>query len=138
MSLDLTLLPYNSPLNESVHFFSHTLLPLQANCRDLMEAIQQLSWKDYPNSVDFITEGLKATGNVEKGFTCFLAKDKEGEYSYGEVTKDGYSEQMRWVRVSELLKFNNHPSVEGNPKNKAAWGYLKACPPNQKVALYWS
>ena len=138
MSLDLTLLPYNEP-DSGVINFSHTVLPLQTNSRDLMEKIQEISWKDnFPNAIDFIKDGLQAAGNVEEGFTAHVARDEDGESCYGEVSKDAYGEQMRWVRVAVLLQFKDHPQVERNPKNKAAWAYLSACDPNMRVALYWS
>ena len=134
MSVDLTLLPYNCDFPENS--YSHTMLPLQTNTRDLMEEIEKLSY-EVSQSIDFIT-GDKLSGDVEDTFTCYLAKNEDGESGYGEVNEDAYGKKMRWVRASVLMRLANHDGVNRNPLNKQAWAYLNACPPNTRVALYWS
>lgn len=141
MSLDLTLLPYYSfdtGDEADILEFSLTILPLKTNTRDLMEELMEASWNERPNSVSFVLDKCAPTGNVADSFTCHLTKDVEGEYCYGKTNKDAYGEQMRWMRVEELLKFKDHPQVINNIINKAAWGYLENLPINTRVALYWS
>ena len=101
-----------------------------------MEEIGKLSFEDV-QSIDFIT-GERATGEVEHDFTCYLSTAENGDTQYGTLSEDAYGEPMRWIRVKALLTLIDHVSVIGNPLNKQAWGYLNACPPNTRVALYWS
>ena len=134
MSLDLTLLPFNSDFPENS--FSHTLLPLQTNTRDLMEEIEKLSFEE-SNSIDFIT-GEKLSGEIPDNFSCFVARDDKDETCYGALKEDAYGKTVRWVRASVLQRLSNHDGVNRNPLNKQAWAYINACPPNTRVALYWN
>ena len=134
MSIDLTLLPFNCDFPENS--YSHTVLPLQTNTRDLFEEIEKLMYEK-SNSMEFITEE-ELTGDVPDGFATYLATDEQGDTSYGERTTDAYDKQMRWVRASVLQRLSNHDGVNRNPLNKQAWAYINACPANTRVALYWS
>ena len=130
MSLDLTLLPLNAD-NGNLSF-SHTTLPLQTNCRDLFDEISELT-KPVCNSVDFIS------GEVNESFTSYLAINADtGEVNYGKLQEDAYGTKLRWVLAGELSKLSKHEQVLRNPMNKAAFSFLKACPPKQKIVLHWS
>ena len=132
MSLDLTLLPYNS---EHVNY-SHIVLSLQTNSRDLFEEIERLSKEETLNSIEFISE-KQVNGEVEKNFASYLGKDEEGETAYGDTIEDEYGLPIRWVRASVLQGLTNHDSVKRHLLNKQAWGYINSCPPDMRIALYW-
>jgi len=136
MSLDLTLLPYNYPDHDHITF-SHIVLPLQTNNRDLMEEIERVSKEDQLQSVHFIKEeGKQPNGEVEKDFSCYLASDDDGDTCYGEVTDDAYGKHMRWIRVSELMKIDK--KLWRNPQDIAALAYISTMHKDHRVALYWS
>jgi len=135
MSLDLALLPYNYPDHEFITF-SHTVLPIQTNNRDLMDAITKASYVVQPQSVSFIKGNKEPNGDVEDNFTCYLARDEEGETCYGTVTEDAYGKPLRWVGVSELLKIDK--KLWRNPQDKAALAYITTMHKDHRIALYWS
>jgi len=133
MSIDLTLLPFN--FDSDSLSYSHTVLPLQTNSRDLFEEIEKLAYET-SNSIEFITE-TDISGYIPDGFTSYLARDEEGESCYGKMDTDAYGNGIRWVKASALQNLSNHPQVLKNPLNQMAWGFIKACPPNLKIALFW-
>jgi len=134
MSLDLTLLPFNNDFSNNS--YSHTVLPLQTNSRDLMEEIERLSHVE-SNSIEFITDE-NLSGEVPEGFSSYISNTDDGDTKYGELKEDAYGKKIRWVRASVLQGLTHHDGVTRNPLNKQAWGYINACPPNTRVALYWS
>ena len=134
MSIDLKLLPLNcdNPRNS----YSHTVLPLQTNSRDLFEEIERLL--DVKNNAfNFITDE-QMSGLVDFKFSCYLAHEEEGETCYGDLEKDAYGGTLRWVRASVLQGLTHHAGVQRHDLNKQAWGYINQCPPSMKVILYWS
>jgi len=136
MSLDLTLLPYTYHEEDLIVSHSQIVLPLQTNNRDLMEEIEKVSKQEQTQSIDFINEDKKYNGVVEDDFSCYLARDEEGETCYGTLTEDAYGKPLRWARVSELLKIDK--TLWRNPKDIAALAYLSTMHKDHRVALYWS
>lgn len=134
MSLDLTLLPYNN--DHADNTYSHTVLPLQTNSRDLFEEIEKLAYIT-SNSLNFITEE-ELTGEIPERFSSYISNSDEGEAQYGDLKEDAYGNKVRWVRASVLQGLANHTGVKENLLNKLAWAYINACPPSTKIALYWS
>ena len=135
MSIDLTLLPVNCELPNMC--YSHTVLPLQTNSRDLFELIETLT-KEKSNSMDFITEGDNLSGFIPDNFSCYLATNKEGETAYGNLKEDAYGSPLKWVRASQLQSIVHHKAIQENPMNKQAFAYIMACQPQQKIVLFWS
>jgi hypothetical protein len=134
MSIDLTLLPLNCDNPRSS--YSHTVLPLQTNTRDLFEEIERiLDVKN--NAFHFITDE-QMSGEVDFQFTSYLARNEDGDSHYGEIENDCYGAKLKWVRASVLQGLTHHDGVQRNPLNKQAWGYINACPASTKIVLYWS
>ena len=135
MALDLTLLPINC--EQTGMWYSHTLLPLQTNTRDLFEEIERLL-DAKNNAFNFITDE-QMSGEVDAKFTSYLARadDGDGETCYGVIKEDAYGKRLMWVRASVLQGLTHHDGVQRNPLNKQAWGYLNACPASMKIALFW-
>jgi len=136
MSLDLTLLPYTYHEDNLIVSTSDTILPLQSNNRDLMDEIEKVSKQQQQQSIDFINDGKKYNGVVEDDFTCYLARDDEGEHTYGTLTETPYGNPLLWVRVSELLKIDK--ALWRNQKDIAALAYISTMHKDHKIALYWS
>jgi hypothetical protein len=134
MSIDLTLLPFNNDLEPNS--YSHTVLPLQTNSRDLFEDIGNLMTIE-SQSIEFITD-QNLSGDVPKGFHSYIGRSEGGDTQYGECVTDAYGDQIRWVRASVLQGLKYHDGVIRNPLNILAWGYINALPKETKVALYWS
>jgi len=133
MSLDLTLLPLETYTPE--HSVSLTVLSLTTNSRSLMAAILKLT-KEKSQSIEFITDE-KITDTLKGKVGCYLARNKHGEAHYARTNLDSYGEPLKWVLVSAIMSLKDHPDVLKSSLNKSVWGYLTACPPNQKVILYW-
>jgi len=143
MAMDLNLLPMKEYGN-----CSHTILPLRTNSRVLFAKIRGI--KNDSNTQIYI-EGLHDngrmspdTGEVEKGFTCFLAYDgATEERCYGEVTEDQYGKKLQWVTAGALCKVFKCDDTEGLTldnsfaPNKATWAFIKALPHDVKIVVYW-
>lgn len=133
MSIDLTLLPMNN--EQPNNSYSHTVLPLQTNTRDLFEEIERLL--DVKNNAfNFITDE-QMSGEVGVGFSSFIATNEDGDTQYGEIKEDAYGNKLMWIRASVLQGLTHHDGVQRNPLNKQAWGYINACPASTKIVLYW-
>ncbi|HQU86020.1 MAG TPA: hypothetical protein PKY59_23030 [Pyrinomonadaceae bacterium] len=114
MSLHLTLLPVGG-INEQITSIHNFL-----NCeRDihLFEQIEQIIGSPVP-----------------KDFKGFHSTD-DCDYSYGNLTKDAYGEELTYVFVKDLIKLRHHSESQ---TNKAIWAYLNQLPSDGKIALYWS
>jgi hypothetical protein len=132
MSIDLTLLPMNN--EQPNNSYSHTVLPLQTNTRDLFEEIERLL--DVKNNAfNFITDE-QMSGEVGDGFSSYMANTEDGDTQYG-IKEDAYGKKLMWIRASVLQGLTHHDGVQRNPLNKQAWGYINACPANMKIVLYW-
>lgn len=121
MRLYLALLPFDADHGE--WGFSHTILSLERRS-ELFDAILKLE---------------EERGQpVPEEFGTYLCRDDEYEEAhYGNTQGTPYGEQLMWVSAGGLMGFGWHESISETPKNDAAWAYLRALPPQTKVALYW-
>lgn len=111
MSLDLKLLPFDH--DDGKFPFSHTVLRTYGGY-ELGEKLSKCNQLPVPER-----------------FSSYLSRNDDYEEShYGETIETPYGERLTYTTAEEILKAvpENHP---------AAWAYLKALPPQTKVALFW-
>ncbi|XXX79227.1 hypothetical protein WMF30_10675 [Sorangium sp. So ce134] len=124
MSLSLHLLPYATNSDRD------------ARANDLLQV--ELDWGAERRDLPDLLEALPAR-DVPRHFRCRLARTDDGEHAvFGEVTEDSYGGPLRWVRAGDLAELAGHPQVTAAPRNRAAFAYVAALPPDWPVVLFWS
>lgn len=124
MGIDLTLLPIDCENDTGTWGYSHTVLSCE-RAGKLWGELYMLEKRDGQP--------------VPESFTTYLSRDdKYEEPHYGQTTKDAYGEPVRALPAKALMRYANHLGVKDQARNRAVWSYLKALPPETKVALYWS
>lgn len=114
MGLDLRLLVFYDEILD----FSQDILSLNRRLK-LFEKIIELEQR----------KGKK----VSEKFRSFLGKN-----GYGKTIKTGTGSPLNYVLVEDLLEcFDENAEYIKDWKNKAIWNYLKECPKNWKISLYW-
>lgn len=122
MGLDLTLLPID--VLSSMGSFSHTILPLN-RYTELFEDIGDAAMRGDGNA-----------RTVPENFHTYLS-NAEGEACYGVTVKTPYGDPLLMIRREILLGFTDHVGVRSTARNRAAWAYLAALPPETWIALYF-
>lgn len=72
-----------------------------------------------------------------ESFHTFVSRSKDGEPCYGQTAETPYGEPLECVRAHDLI-----PALETIAEPEwfrlhAAINYLRALPPDTKIALYW-
>ena len=127
MGLDLTLLPAEAFKVDKGKLwgFSHTMLRLSRDY-NLWSHIKEV-------------KSVSLDSFKEVDFTCFLSPNKDGESSYGQLTKTPYGDPLKFVKADDLLKAMKecHAVESLMPWNAAAMNFLKEIPPDTMIGLYW-
>jgi hypothetical protein len=121
MGVDLRLFPY---YGTGGHVdFSHDVLDVERR-RELWTPIGEIE-KEHGR-------------DVPENFTTFCGRsDYYDDTCYG-VTKDTpYGTPLKYVLAVHLKPLSNHPAVTDNYKNRAVWAFIRECPDDLKIALYW-
>jgi hypothetical protein len=119
MAMDLDLLPVEA--DEGRWGFSHTVL----RC-------------DNGRGLKYLIDSMKPLMNdVPDDFTTYRSHTEDGQTVYGNTQVDSRGDQVRCLRVSQLLELEHTESVQISERNRAVWAYLKQLNPRIKVALYW-
>ena len=121
MSLDLTLLPVD---HDGKLGHAHSMLDCDAG-GGIYDAMARLG----------ISE--KRLTDPPDDFFTFRATGADGEPRYGRTTETPYGEPIRCARIRDLLRLTEEPVITESRKNRAVWAWLRAMPPDTKVALYW-
>ena|SRR5688572_23216731 len=61
-------------------------------------------------------------------------KTRWQDHCYGKTDKTPYGEAIRMVKASDIVGINY---ADPTPQTRAAIAYLRECPPDTWVALYW-
>ena len=121
MSLDLTLLPFDS--DKGIHF-SHTVLSLLTNVHDLFDDIKKID--------------AETGKKVPEDFSSYVSRDDDYEDThYGKTLITPYGNPVHYILVKDLLELSLHPKVIAYKKHNAIWAYLSQLEPETKVALFW-
>lgn len=121
MSIDLILFPYYGP-GEHIDF-ANDILDIER---------REGLWKP-------IEEIEEAHGQyVPENFTTFCGQAKNHEGTcYGPTTETPYGTHVKYVFAVYLKPLSNHPDVTDNYKNRAIWAFIRECPDDLKIALFW-
>lgn len=68
---------------------------------------------------------------------CHLAKTKDGDSTFGELSADPYGNPLMWTMAGDLLSLRKTLAIQDNTRNRAVWAYLAELTPNWPVVLYW-
>ena len=118
MGLDLKLLPYTGG------FFSLSVLHLERRHKVFFEIVKIDDLHGMPVDDDFHSYLGRQEGRDDAG--------------YGITTTTPYGDRLTYVFAKHLKPLVNHKGVTDNDTNRAVWAYLKECPDELKIALYWS
>jgi hypothetical protein len=118
MGLDLRLMPFE----EGAHF-SHMLIDTERRSElyDVILALEE-----------------KWGRNVPERFSTFCGHDEKSEETcYGNTQETPYGEPLRYVLADKLAELHEHPAVQDNELNRAAWAFLRELGKTWRVALFW-
>lgn len=121
MGLDLKLLP---ALNEMCDF-SHDILQMERD-DSIFDEILKL-------------EKSKGIDCPKGGFYSYIGKDETGKWEepcYSKTEYTGYRERIKSVLAKELSSLLSECEII-HWRNKAVLNYVKNCPPNLPIYLYW-
>ena len=111
------------PVNNVGDVWSHTLLDIERDSQTLLREIAKLSDK---------------VGVISKaGIICYLAVDDNGENSYGRVVIDLAGLPIKYIFAKQLNKLLDGLKIVWNWKDLAIMGYIRNCPDDLKIYLYW-
>jgi hypothetical protein len=123
MGLDLRLLPsYGLKAID----FSNDVISLD---RDyiLFDAFQKIPDINYGRNLE--------------GLSCFLSTipsgELEGEHCFGKVIKDKYDNSISYLKNKDIIQVLGKYLHTLSWKNKAVYSYLKECPEDLIIYLYW-
>lgn len=118
MSLGLKLLPIDDDDHGSG--FSHAVLTVD-NARKWESALENVRLTAVPDS-----------------FNTYVCQDDthDEETHYGNTQETPYGEPLRAARVEDILDCVDRLE-DWRGRDAAAIGYLRACDPRMKIALYW-
>jgi hypothetical protein len=117
MGVDLTLMPLTA--DHPGFPLAHSMLLVERR-RTLWDAVEAVPSKP-----------------AEAPVSCFRGDDVNGKEGYGTRTKDCYGDALRLCRAGDLAALADHDGVTSAPMNVAIWAFLKALPPDHRIALYW-
>jgi hypothetical protein len=119
MGLDLTLIP----LEPGDFAFSHTLLPMPRAGFLFKEIMALEKVRGFP---------------VPRPFHTYIARNKNGDTTYGDTQVTPYGEPLCCLRIEDLLGLPAWTEAfRGDRCVTATFSYLIVLDPNRPVALYW-
>jgi hypothetical protein len=75
---------------------------------------------------------------VLEQFNTYVSREGGRDVHYGNTQETPYGEPVRTLPAGALVdRFADHEGVTDNPKNRAAWAYLREREPSLPIALYW-
>ena len=73
---------------------------------------------------------------IPNDFSSYVAvHPSDGDSCYGQTTQTPYGEDLRMVKVSDILSVEH--DFDGQYWAEAALAYIRCLPPDTRVALYW-
>lgn len=114
-----------------------TLMPLTADHPGLLLAHSMLLVERRRALWDAVN--VVPSRPAEAPVHCHLGDVRRGEEErrYGPCTKDPYGTPLELCRAGDLAVLADHDGVTSAPMNVAIWAFLKALPPDHRIALYW-